>query len=242
MALYLIGIGLHNEKDITIKGLEAVRKAHTVYLDLYTSRLHVNTLTLENYYGKKIIEADRTLLENNMDIILEEARIHDVALLVIGSPMAATTHFNYLLEGRKKKILVYVIENASVFSAIGIIGLFLYKFGMTISIPRDNQQLTTPYTNFLKNHQSGLHTLFLLDLGEQLMTARQGLDYLLAKGLPGETAVIGCGALGSEHPEIVVGTAKQLLLKRFPQCFIIPGTLHFIEEEALTFWKAYGTH
>ncbi|MDO8556388.1 MAG: diphthine synthase [Nanoarchaeota archaeon] len=242
MALYLIGIGLDNEKDISVRGLEAVKKAHKVYLDLYTSRLHVNTATLEQYYGKKIIEADRTILENNMDQLLEEARTQNIALLVIGSPMAATTHFNYLLEGRKKKILVYVIENASVFSAIGITGLFLYKFGMTISIPKDNQQLMTPYNNFLKNHQSGLHTLFLLDLGEQLMTARQGLDYLLTKGLPPETITIGCGALGSEHPEIIVGTAKNLTLKRFPQCFIIPGTLHFIEEEALTFWKAYGNH
>ncbi len=242
MALYLIGIGLSNEKDITVKGLEAVRKAHKIYLDVYTSRLHVNTLTLETYYGKKVTEAGRELLENSMDDILEEARIQDIALLVIGSPLAATTHFNYFLEGRKRKILVYVIDNASVFTAISITGLFLYKFGMTISIPRDNQQLATPYNNYLKNQQLGLHTLFLLDLFPQLMTARQGLDYLISKGLPGETPVIGCAALGNINPEIVVGTAKNLQLKHFPQCFIIPGTLHFMEEEALTFWKAYGNH
>lgn len=34
---YLIGIGLYDEKDITVKGLEIVKKASRVYLEHYTS-------------------------------------------------------------------------------------------------------------------------------------------------------------------------------------------------------------
>ncbi len=36
MALYMVGIGLNDEKDITVKGLEAVKKCDSVYLESYT--------------------------------------------------------------------------------------------------------------------------------------------------------------------------------------------------------------
>lgn len=42
MVLYLIGLGLADEKDITVKGLEAVRKSSRVYLEAYTSILMVD--------------------------------------------------------------------------------------------------------------------------------------------------------------------------------------------------------
>jgi diphthamide biosynthesis methyltransferase len=38
--LYLIGLGLADEKDITVKGLEIVKRAERVYLEAYTSILH----------------------------------------------------------------------------------------------------------------------------------------------------------------------------------------------------------
>ena len=40
--LYLVGLGLSDETDITIKGLEIVKKAARVYLEAYTSILLVN--------------------------------------------------------------------------------------------------------------------------------------------------------------------------------------------------------
>jgi diphthamide biosynthesis methyltransferase len=39
--LYLIGLGLADEQDITVKGLEIVKRAERVYLEAYTSILHV---------------------------------------------------------------------------------------------------------------------------------------------------------------------------------------------------------
>jgi diphthine methyl ester synthase len=39
--LYLVGLGLADETDITVKGLEIVKKAHRVYLEAYTSILLV---------------------------------------------------------------------------------------------------------------------------------------------------------------------------------------------------------
>ncbi len=40
--LYLIGLGLADEKDITVKGLEIVKRAERVYLEAYTAILLVD--------------------------------------------------------------------------------------------------------------------------------------------------------------------------------------------------------
>lgn len=37
--LYIIGLGVGDEKDITLRGLEAVRKCEKVYIEAYTSLL-----------------------------------------------------------------------------------------------------------------------------------------------------------------------------------------------------------
>jgi hypothetical protein len=39
--LYLVGLGLADEKDITVKGLEIVKMAERVYLEAYTAVLLV---------------------------------------------------------------------------------------------------------------------------------------------------------------------------------------------------------
>jgi diphthine methyl ester synthase len=39
--LYLVGLGLADEKDITVKGLDIVKKAERVYLEAYTAVLLV---------------------------------------------------------------------------------------------------------------------------------------------------------------------------------------------------------
>lgn len=42
MVLYLIGLGLGDEKDITVKGLERVRQCKYIFLESYTSILGVD--------------------------------------------------------------------------------------------------------------------------------------------------------------------------------------------------------
>jgi diphthine synthase len=91
MTLYIIGLGLWDEKDITLKGLEAVKMADRVYLETYTSRLSVTIADLEKLYGKKIIPADREMTECRTDDILADADKKDIAFLVIGDPFGATT-------------------------------------------------------------------------------------------------------------------------------------------------------
>lgn len=70
MVLYLIGLGLGSETDITVRGLELVRRCHAVFLEAYTSVLGVDKAVLEAYYGQKITEADRDTVEQQADLIL----------------------------------------------------------------------------------------------------------------------------------------------------------------------------
>jgi diphthine synthase len=44
--LYLVGLGLSDETDITVKGLEVVKNASRVYLEAYTSILLVDQSVL----------------------------------------------------------------------------------------------------------------------------------------------------------------------------------------------------
>lgn len=46
MPLYIIGLGLGDEKDITIKGAEAIKNCDKVFLEAYTSILGVSTAKL----------------------------------------------------------------------------------------------------------------------------------------------------------------------------------------------------
>jgi diphthine synthase len=245
--LYMIGIGLNDAKDITVKGLEAVKKCDIVYLESYTSLLQSSKADLEKSYGKKIIPADRDLVEKKAEsTILKDAKTKNVAFLVIGDVFGATTHTDLKIRAMDAGIKVKVIHNASILNAVGITGLELYKFGKVTSIPFDNKNVETPYEVLEGNKKLGLHTLFLLDLKpkeKRFMTIKEAIEYLLKvekknskKIFLEETNCIGCARLGSDNPVIKSGYAKELLKKDFgkpPYCLIVPGELHFMEEEAL---------
>ena len=164
MPLYFIGLGLSNEKDISINGLEAVKKCDIVYLENYTSILNCKKEDLEKLYSKKIILARRSLVEADNNEIIENAKAKNVAFLVIGDPFAATTHIDLFLRAKKEGIKCNVVHNASIASAVGITGLQVYKFGKITSIPLENENIETPYDVLKGNLSLGSHTLFLLDL------------------------------------------------------------------------------
>lgn len=250
--LYLIGIGLNDEKDITVKGLEAVKKSREVYLEVYTSKLQIPIEKLEEFYGKKIIRATRTFVEQDIDSLLEKGKHEDVSLLIIGDALSATTHTDLLQRAKEKKVSVQVIHNASVLTAVGITGLQLYKFGKTTSIPFEegDYQPETPYDVLKENLTLGYHTLLLLDLRpleDRYMTVPDAIRYMLKlelrrnqKVFTESTMVIGVARLGSEKPLIVYGKAKDVMKIDFGlpvHCLIVPGRMHFMEEEFLEKFK-----
>ncbi|MEW5897125.1 MAG: diphthine synthase [Nanoarchaeota archaeon] len=252
MTLYLIGLGLSDEKDITIKGLEAVKKCSKVYLENYTSVLQCPKEKLEKFYGKKIIPANREMTEQGAENIVSEAKNKEIAFLVVGDPFSATTHIELFRLAREKKIAVKIINNASIVTAIGITGLQLYKFGKITSIPfyEEFVNLETPYLALKENQKSGLHTLFLLDLNpseEKFMSINDALEILekiekrkKERIISKDTLVVGCARLGSENEIIKAGTLEEIKGMDFgrpPHCLIIPGKMHFLEEEVLGLWR-----
>jgi diphthine synthase len=245
--LHLIGLGLSDEKDISLKGLEAVKKCDKLYLESYTSKLACSVQDLEKLYGKKVELANRTFVENASQL-LSEAKSKNVALLVIGDPLCATTHWDILQRAKELKIKTEVIHNASIINAIGATGLQVYKFGKTTSIPfpRENFEVETFYNIIKENKSIGAHTLVLLDLdpeNNKFMSVNEAIELLRKierkrneKVFQPKNWCVGVARLGASDQKIVSGTVTEVSDADFgkaPHALIIPGSLHFMEEEAL---------
>ena len=179
--LYLVGLGLYDEKDISVNGLEAMKSADVVYAEFYTARLFGGNLkSLESLAGVKINILDREEVEEE-NLPIKQAEEKNVAFLTAGDPLMATTHSDLLLEATKKGIKVVVVHASSILSAApGIAGLQAYKFGKVTTIPRpeDNYFPHSPYQAISENNKMGLHTLVLLDIQAHrnyYMTANEGL-------------------------------------------------------------------
>jgi len=252
MTLYLIGLGLADEKDISVKGLEIVKRADIIYLEQHTSLLQCTAADLERFYGKKITLADRSTSEQGAEKIVAEAKHQEVAFLIVGDPFSATTHIELLKLAKQKKVPVQVVHNASILTAIGVTGLQLYKFGRVASLPfpEDVPRLETPYKLLQQNLYLEMHTLFLLDLKPQegkFMGIKDGLEILeriearkKEHLIKDDMLVVGCARLGSRSQLIKWGKWKDIKKIAFgkpPFCFIILGKLHFMEKEMLRLWR-----
>lgn len=126
--LYLIGLGLSDETDISIKGLEVIKKSTKVFLESYTSMLNIDVDKLQKFYQKDIIVCYRETVEIEMNDILadiskSENNENIYSFLVVGDPFCATTHSDLYLRAVKLGIQVFAIHNASIINAIGICGL-----------------------------------------------------------------------------------------------------------------------
>ena len=164
--LYLIGLGLGGPEDITVKGLNIVKSADKVYLEAYTSILSCGKESLEKFYGREVIVADRKQVEQNCDDFLKAAENEDIAFLVVGDPFGATTHSDLILRAVDMKVDYKVVHNASIMNAIGCCGLQLYRFGETVSIVfwSDDWRPESFLDKIESNLRNGLHTLCLLDI------------------------------------------------------------------------------
>uniref|UniRef100_A0A182THH9 diphthine methyl ester synthase n=1 Tax=Anopheles melas TaxID=34690 RepID=A0A182THH9_9DIPT len=176
---YIIGLGLGDPEDITVKGLNIIKQCERVYLESYTSVLCCGQEKLEEFYGRKLILADREMVEQRADDILEGAESVSVAFLVVGDPFGATTHTDLMLRAKEKGIKTSIVHNASIMNAVGCCGLQLYHFGETVSIPYwdDSWKPDSFYDKIVANLKHGLHTLCLLDI----KVKEQTLESLMKK-------------------------------------------------------------
>lgn len=166
MVLYIIGLGLGDEKDITIRGLEACKSCKRLYLEYYTSVLGIDKNKLEAFYGIPVVHADRNMVESEAEQIYVSAKEENIGFLVVGDPLCATTHTDLMLRARARGITVEVIHNASAMGAAASCGLQLYQYGYTVSIPlfEGEWRPTSFYERIQYNKNGGMHTLCLLDI------------------------------------------------------------------------------
>ncbi len=241
--LTLVGLGLFDERDLTLRGLEATKNADKVYIELYTGRWGGSVERLSKTIGKDIVELFRKDLEENSSKILDEAKNKKITILVQGDPLVATTHNSLLLDARKKRIKTEIIHNASIVSAIAETGLHIYKFGPSVTIPfPEKTKGKAPESIFeiiKANKKRGLHTLCLLDVvaeEDKYMTVTQGLRILSLDKMFAKDRLVVFSKAGSNTPSIFYDTVSNLIkkdIKDIPSVIIIPGKLHFTEKEFL---------
>ena len=234
--LYLIGLGL-NENSISKQGLESIKKCKKIYLENYTSDFPYKINELKKLIGKKIILADRELVENKVNELIKEAKKINVALLVYGSPLTATTHISLIQEALKNKIKFEVIHNASILDATAETGLQLYKFGKIASMPKYQKNFTPEsFIEIIKENQKiNAHTLILIDIGLDILQALRQIEVSAKNKKIKINKIIVCQSLGTKNQKIFYGRINKLKNKKIkkPYCIIIPSRLHFIEKEIL---------
>jgi len=246
MALYLIGLGLADHTDVSVKGLQIIKKCAKIYLESYTGLMACEKAEFEKLYQRTIDIAGRELVEG--ETLVDEARDEDVALLVPGDPLAATTHIELMMACRQASVEVRVLHNASVLTAISQTGLQLYKFGKTTSIPlyEENFKPEAFFDILVENQSIGAHTLLLLEIRiPRFVSVNNAIELLLAiakarksKAFSPSTVCVACCRLGYSDQLIRAGTASELIKLDFgnaPHCLIVPGKMHFREEEFLKF-------
>jgi len=247
MTLYLIGLGL-DWLDLSQKALEVLSRCDEVYLETYTSVASYSVQKLARFLGKKIVSLDRKGVEEKKPF-LKSAAIKEVALLVYGDPLTATTHIDLLQECKKKKVKCEVIHAPSVLTAVAETGLQLYKFGKVASIPfwTQNHRPESFFDILEQNKKINAHTLFLLDLQperDNFLTIKGAMDRLISISKQRRRSLvfnekikcIGCARLGTPSAKIIYGPASKVATAKYgapPYCLIVPASLHFKEEEFL---------
>ena len=146
--------------------------------------------------------------------------------------------------------------------------LYKYGKTTSIVFTQEGWKVDTPYDVIKQNQEHGLHTLCLLDIKvnepskddlrsetprkddnePRFMSVSEGIKALLdieqrrkEKVFSGETLCVGFARLGAHNQIIKAGSAKDLLAEDFGaplHSLIVPGKLHFMEEEILEHWKS----
>jgi diphthine synthase len=240
MKLTLVSIGINSHMDMSLKGVEAARNAKRVYAEMYTMKMDTTLGELEELAGQQVIPLPRGGMEEQGGELINAAKEMDVAVLVGGDALSATTHISLLLDAKEEGVETEVIHGSSIFTSITDTGLSIYKFGKTVTIPfPEKGPVDSVLRTLRENHEYGNHTLMLMDLNmaeDKYLRIKEAIKRLIEAKFPKDSLLIGVARLGSRFPTIKADKAEVLLSYDFgdpPHALISPGRLHFLEEDAL---------
>jgi diphthine synthase len=245
--LFLVGVGL-DCKDLSLKAVEACKRCE-LFFDRYTCVVSERQLALvRRLSGRKPRELGRQELEEGAKEIVARAKSADVAVLVGGDPLIATTHKILFIEARRQHVKVGVVHSASVVSAaIGESGLDFYRFGRVATIPRwsEHYRPVSFYEAVRDNMKSNLHSLMMLDykkeeatslsVKEAVETLERAEESYRSGIISNGTKIVILNRVSSSRARSVftsVGSAKRLKLDG-PSVIIIPAALSDIERESV---------
>jgi len=242
--LTFVGLGLYDERSITLRGRDAIADADAVFAEFYTSKLAGTTVTdLEATHGLDIEVRDRAGVEQDPDPVLDAAESGKAAFLVAGDPMVSTTHVDLRLRAHERGVQTRVVHGTTAQTAASsLTGLQNYRFGKATTLPFEYSHggETVPESviaTIEDNRERGLHTLVYLDIDrerESYMTGDHAARRLVAAGEEGLAVVVG--QAGSDDPTVVADRLPALCERSFGpplHLLVLPGDLHPIERGAL---------
>lgn len=252
--LIFVGLGLA-PGDLTDSARDAIENADAVVAEFYTSRIvGLDPKEVAQRLGRPVRFLTRKEVEEDSEAILEAAGEGTVCFITGGDALTATTHNDLRFQAKKRGIETQVVHGVSIqTAAAGEVGLHSYKFGRTTTIarPYGDYLPESPYEVIAANLERGLHTLVLLDLdaeNESFMTVDEGAQLLLTMAdkrgdgvLSEDTAAVGCARIGSSSRTIRAASLGELATADLGpplHSLIVPGELHFTEEEALDQWRS----
>ncbi|NPA23936.1 MAG: diphthine synthase [Crenarchaeota archaeon] len=252
--LYIVGAGVYPDY-ISLRGVEILRKVARAFCELYTSPISLETLlkVLRNYVedidGKIEIISRREIEDESCRRIIEELKKgNDVALLVPGDPMFATTHSAIRIIVRKSGFNCEIVHGVSILNAaVSLLGLSPYRFGpvATVVYPRMGVLPERAYDVVLHNLRNNLHTLLLLDIRDDggFMTAEEALNILSElehrrrEGLfVNDRVIIVLERVGFPDQKVHVATFEEARERRYgapPHSIVVPSRLSPVEQDLL---------
>ena len=258
MGLYLIGLGIGERPSLTEDVYKLLRdRVDEILLEIYTSPLPYDSEYISSLIGKEVNTVTRNILEDRLDELLDRAEEVEIAILIYGDPLIATTHRNIVIRCIEREIPIKIFHNVSSYLyAITESGLDVYKFGGSATIIRGGLDINSRGINLLKeNLERGLHTLFFLEYSYEegyIMKPIEAINILLRdreiRKMVSEKDIyfIVMSSLGMRGEIKRAYRLEELeditkLDITGPSILIVTGNLHFMEreyiEKILRRWK-----
>jgi len=241
--LSFVGLGLCDERSITVRGRDVLATADSAFAEWYTSRLvGTDVETLEDTHDIDIEVRDRAGVEQDPEPILAAAEEGHAVFLTAGDTMISTTHADLRLRAHERDIETRVVHGTTAQTAASsLTGLQNYRFGKATTLPFEETHGGLPDSvieTIEANQARGLHTLVYLDIhGEvdRFMTGDTAAG-LLAERFDDQLGVV-VGQAGSDDPTVRADYLDSLAEESFGpplHLLVMPGELHPIERDALT--------
>ena len=242
--LTFVGLGLYDERSVTVRGREAIQTADSVFAEFYTSFLAGATVDrIESAHDVTIDVRDRAGVEQNPKPILEAASEGDAVFLTAGDPMISTTHVDLRLRAHDRGIDTRVVHGTTAQTAASsLTGLQNYRFGKATTLPFERSHGGTGVPDSVlatidENASRDLHTLVYLDIdreNEAYMTGDHAAAMLADAGHDRLGVVVA--QAGSDDPTVVADQLSVLADRSFGDplhLLVLPGECHPLERDAL---------